>query len=80
MRTTIDIADEQYGRLKVEAALNRTSVKALISQGVDLVLRERSASRSERTMPPRWPTLQGGNPEALSRITNDAIFGFDDEL
>lgn len=37
MRATVDIADEQYSRLKSEAAIGRTSVKSLISQGVDMV-------------------------------------------
>jgi hypothetical protein len=80
MRTTVDIADEKYSRLKSEAAVARTSVKSLISEGVDLVLRERELSRASRkTTRPPWPVIAGGNPEALARITNDAMFGFDDE-
>ncbi len=80
MRTTVDIADDQYSRLKSEAAVDRTSVKALISEGVDLVLQKRESKRvTSRKSRPRWPIIHGGNPEALARITNDAMFGPDDE-
>ena len=81
MRTTVDIDDEKYSRLKSEAAVERTSVKSLISEGIDLVLRERELSRAvpkKNRLP--WPVIHGGHPEVLARITNDAIFGLDDEV
>jgi hypothetical protein len=39
MRTTIDIPDAMYGRLKARAAGERRSVKALILQGVERALK-----------------------------------------
>lgn len=79
MRTTVDIEDETYSRLKSEAALARTSVKSLISEGIDLVLGEREVSRARRGKArPCWPVIHAGNPEVLARITNDAVFGLDE--
>ncbi len=80
MRTTVDIANEQYSRLKSEAALGRTSVKSLISEGVELVLHKREMSRvAPGKAKPSWPVIRGGNPEVLARINNDAMFGLEDE-
>lgn len=80
MRTTVDIANEQYGRLKSEAALSNTSVKSLISEGVELVLNQREMARiASKKAKPSWPVIRGGNPEALARINNSAMFGLDDE-
>ena len=68
MRTTVDIPDDQYSLLKSEAAVDRTSVKSLIAQGVEMVLRAREMSRNaQRASRPQWPVIRGGNPEVLAR-------------
>ena len=55
-------------------------MKSLISDGVDLLLNQRMARRQapKKSRLP-WPTIAGGNPKVLSRITNDALFGLEDE-
>ena len=53
MRTTIDIPDSVYQRLKSRAARERSSAKKLILRGVEQVLRdERGKSRGKRVKVP----------------------------
>ena len=68
MRTTVDIPDAVYRRLKVSAAEQGCSVKELIVRGVENQLGTRK--RSNRI---RLPIVRSKQPGAL-RLTNDRIY------
>lgn len=52
MRTTVDIPDSMYRRLKARAASEGSSAKALILRGVEQLLRaERPQTRRRVTLP-----------------------------
>jgi hypothetical protein len=52
MRTTIDIPDAMYRRLKAQAATDGTSVKALILRGAEQALAPQSRRPSSRVALP----------------------------
>ncbi len=68
MRTTVDIPDAVYRRLKVSAAEQGCSVKELIVRGVENQLGTRK--RSNRI---RLPIVRSKQPGTL-RLTNDRIY------
>jgi plasmid stability protein len=69
MRTTIDIPDDMYRRLRVRAASEGRSAKALILQGVEQILK--SQSRARRRV--RLPIVQSKRPGTI-RIDNARIY------
>ena len=81
MRTTVDIDDSVYSELKSQAAEDRTSVKALLSHGARLVLKERKESKQQAdTDRGPWPTIGRKNGATIKPVTNDyAFFGYLDE-
>lgn len=68
MRTTVDIPDAVYRRLKASAAEQGCSVKELIVRGVENQLETRK--RSSRI---RLPIVRSKQPGTL-RLTNDRIY------
>jgi hypothetical protein len=70
MRTTIDIPDPIYGRLKSRAASENTSAKELILRGVRHVLKERSRKPRKRV---KLPIIRSSAPGTLD-LNNDKIF------
>ena len=68
MRTTVDIPDAVYRRLKASAAEQGCSVKELIVRGVENQLETRK--RSNRL---RLPIVRSKQPGTL-RLTNDRIY------
>jgi hypothetical protein len=70
VRTTIDIPDGMYRRLKSRASAEGRSVKALILEGAEQVLSE-DAARKRR--PVRLPLVKSKRPRSL-RLDNAAIF------
>ena len=68
MRTTVDIPDAVYRRLKASAAEQGCSVKELIVRGVENQLETRK--RSNRI---RLPIVRSKPPGTL-RLTNDRIY------
>ncbi len=68
MRTTVDIPDAVYRRLKASAAEQGCSVKELILRGVENQLETRK--RSNRI---RLPIVRSKQPGTL-RLTNDRIY------
>jgi hypothetical protein len=68
VRTTVDIPDAVYRRLKVSAAEQGCSVKELIVRGVENQLGTRK--RSNRI---RLPIVRSKQPGTL-RLTNDRIY------
>ena len=70
MRTTVDIPDPLYRRLKTKAANEGRSAKDLILRGVQQVLRE-SRRKSGRRI--TLPIIRSKQPGTL-HLDNDKIF------
>lgn len=69
MRTTVDIPDPTYRELKVRAAQQGCSIKALILRGVEKELRPQ-ARRRGRVRP---PLVHSKKPGTLA-LTNEQIY------
>jgi hypothetical protein len=72
MRTTVDIPDEVYRTIKVMAAERGTTVRELVLEGLDTVMRTRKAGRPGS---PETPPAQTGGL-AISQETSDDLIGF----
>ncbi len=70
MRTTVDIPDAMYRRLKAHAAGEGRSAKALILQGVEQVLKSEPVSAGR---PVKLPLIRSKRPGSL-RIDNARIY------
>jgi len=70
MRTTVDIPDPVYRRLKSLAAREGSSAKELILRGVEQVLRERPHKRGRRV---KLPLIRSKQPGTLE-LDNERIF------
>ncbi len=70
MRTTVDIPDPVYRRLKSRAASEGSSAKELILRGVNHVLK-RSPRKSRRRI--KLPIIRSKQPGTLE-LDNDKIF------
>jgi hypothetical protein len=70
MRTTVDIPDTKYRLLKSKAASERTTVKALVMKGVEVVLSEGHAPRRKRL---KLPLVRSSQPGSLD-IDNERIY------
>jgi len=70
MRTTIDIPDEMYRRLKARAAGEGQSAKSLILRGVESVLKAAPMKTRRRV---KLPLVQSKRP-GTKRIDNARIY------
>jgi len=70
MRTTVDIPDPVYRRLKSRAASEGSSAKELILRGVEQVLK-RTPRKSRRRV--KLPIIRSKQPGTLE-LDNDKIF------
>jgi hypothetical protein len=70
MRTTVDIPDPVYRRLKSRAASEGSSTKALILRGVNRVLRAKKRKARGKI---KAPIIRSKRPGTLE-IDNDKIF------
>jgi hypothetical protein len=70
MRTTIDIPDAMYRRLKTRAAGDGQSVKSLILVGVEQILKEEPPAPGQRVT---LPIVRSKRPGSL-RIDNARIY------
>jgi hypothetical protein len=70
IRTTADIPDGLYRRLKSRASAEGRSVKALILEGAGLVLSENGAPKHR---PVRLPLVKSKRPRSL-RLDNATIY------
>ena len=68
MRTTVDIPDATYRRLKARAAEEGCSVKELVLRGV-----EDQVSLRKRNKPVRLPIVRSKHPGTLN-LTNEQIY------
>ena len=74
MRTTVDIPDETYRAIKVMAAEQGRTVRELILEGLEAVLRTRKPARRDWESP-ELPSAERGAIE-VDRETNDELIGF----
>ena len=70
MRTTVDIPDPVYRRLKSRAASEGSTTKDLILRGVKDVLTKRRRKSRRRV---KFPVVKSSEPGTL-RLDNDKIF------
>ncbi len=70
MRTTVDIPDPVYRRLKSRAASEGSSAKELILRGVNHVLKQRSRKSRKRI---KLPIIRSRQPGTLD-LNNEKIF------
>lgn len=70
MRTTVDIPDPVYRRLKSRAASEGSSAKELILRGVEQVLKERPRRRGKKI---KLPIIRSKEPGTLE-LDNERIF------
>lgn len=70
MRTTVDIPDTVYRRLKTRAANEGSSAKELILRGVHLVLKAHPRKSRRRV---KLPIIRSKHPGTLE-LDNDRIF------
>ena len=70
MRTTIDIPDPVYRRLKTRAASEGSSAKALILRGVEQMLKERRRAQPRRVELPIVRSKRAGTV----RLDNAKIY------
>lgn len=70
MRTTVDIPDPVYRRLKSRAAAEGSSAKELILRGVSHVLKEKRAKGRRRV---KLPIIRSDRPGTLE-LDNAKIF------
>ena len=70
MRTTVDIPDVKYRRLKSKAASEGTTVKAMVMRGVDVILSEGETSWGKRR---KLPLVRSSQPGSID-IDNERIY------
>jgi len=73
MRTTVDIPDAMYRRLKARAAAEGRSVKSLILRGAEQVLASRPAKVRPRTRLPIVPSARPGTLQLDNARIYDVI-------
>jgi hypothetical protein len=72
MRTTVDIPDKLYRRLKSKAAIEGHSVKSLILTSVEKELGSAEENRKRKSL--TLPLVHSKHPGAL-RLTGEKIYG-----
>jgi hypothetical protein len=70
MRTTVDIPDHVYRRLKSRAAIEGSSAKEVILRAVQLILKDRPRKSRKRV---KLPLIKSKQPGTLE-LDNDKIF------
>jgi len=74
MRTTVDIPDALYRRLKARAATEGTSAKALILAGVTQVLSDQAPARRRKLKLPLIKSRQPGSLHLDNARIYDLLF------
>lgn len=70
MRTTVDIPDTKYRRLKTKAAREGTSVRQIVLRGID---KELDADAPKKVKRLSFPILKSYAPGSL-RLNNEQIY------
>jgi hypothetical protein len=71
MRTTIDIPDELYREIRIEAARRGTTVRQIVLNGIERELRPTAGSENPRKKF-EIPVIPSSRPGTL-RLTNEQI-------
>ena len=71
MRTTVDIPDSLYRRLKSRAASERISARELIVRGIEHALKERPPRKPGRRV--KFPLIRSKQPGTVY-LDNEKIF------
>jgi len=74
MRTTVDIPDEMYRRLKIKAAEDGETVRALILRGVEQTLAEKPVEKRKVD----FPIIRGDGKRKINLTReqiDEAMFG-----
>jgi hypothetical protein len=74
MRTTVDLPDETYRAVKVMAAERGGTVRELILEGLEMVMRTRKPTHNGWESP-GVPSAEPGSIE-IDHETNDELIGF----
>jgi hypothetical protein len=74
MRTTVDIPDALYRRLKARAANDGSSAKALILRGVEQVLANQPARRQRKLTLPLVKSKRPGSMDLDNARIYDLLF------
>jgi plasmid stability protein len=80
MRTTLDLPDALLRQLKVRAALEGTSLKALLRNVVERGLKAPTGREPDPSAsPPALPSIRLGRPLNLAHPSNAALFDLLDD-
>ncbi|MDR3754087.1 MAG: hypothetical protein P4K93_09945 [Terracidiphilus sp.] len=71
MRTTVDIPDETYRRLKVKAAEENSTVRQVVLEGLDLVLLQQNSAPPAQRL--KLPLIRSTRKDKLI-IDNEKIY------
>jgi len=74
MRTTVDVPDDVYRSVKVLAAERGTTVRELVLEGLEIVMRTRQTP-GKSSEPAAPPSAEAGSLE-VDLETNDDLIGF----
>jgi hypothetical protein len=72
MKTTLDLPDELLIEAKKAAAEQRRPLRALVEEGLRMVLRKPEASRKRKQV--RLITVKGGLPRNLDLSNREAMY------
>jgi hypothetical protein len=71
MRTTVDIPDETYRKLKVKAAEENSTVRQVVLEGLDLVLLQQNSAPPAQRL--KMPLIHSTRKDKLV-IDNEKIY------
>jgi hypothetical protein len=74
MRTTLELPDALFARLKARAATERITLKQLLHQFVEQGLNDRTAELHEQRSRATLPQVQGPLPIAADKLSNAGLF------
>jgi hypothetical protein len=74
MRTTVDIPDTLYRELKIRAAIEGSTIKEIILQGVIEKLRN-PRPQTPKEGRPRFPTIPATNPGSL-QLGDEGVYEY----
>jgi hypothetical protein len=74
MRTTVDLPDDVYRAVKVMAAERGSTVRELVLEGLETVMRTKQTPR--RSFEPAAPAPTEPRPLDVDHETNDDLIGF----
>ena len=74
MRTTLELPDPLFARLKARAATERITLKQLLRHFVEQGLNEHTAQPQEQRSRTTLPQLKGSMPIAADQLSNAGLF------